>query len=123
MASEVTKIGPKYQVTIPKDVRNQLGLKVGDLVQARVGKGHTIIMERKRLVDYDPDLERDLAEALEDVKAGRVYGPYEAKQAIPALRKLIAQERRRKGEEVGRRSAATRAKRPKAGAHAGGLHP
>lgn len=120
--SELTKVGSRYQVTIPLKVRKAIGLATGELMQADVGNRGTIILRRKHLVDYDPDLERDLAEALEEVKAGRVYGPYEAKQAIPALRKLIAQERRRKGEGAGRWNAHTRAKRPKTGAHAGGLH-
>ena len=88
MRAQVTKVGPKYQVTIPKQVREELGLKVGDLVQARVGKDHTIIMERKRLVDYDPELERDLAQAEADIKAGRVYGPFDtAQETMAALQK------------------------------------
>lgn len=87
MSAQVTKVGPKYQVTIPKQVREQIGLKVGDLVQARVGKGHTIIMERKRLVDFDAGLEDDLAAAEADYKAGRVLGPFEtAEQAVAALK-------------------------------------
>jgi AbrB family looped-hinge helix DNA binding protein len=87
MPSEVTKIGPKYQVTIPKAVRDQLGLKVGDLVQARVGKDRTIIMERKRLVDFDAPLEDDLAASAEDSRRGRVLGPFTtAKEAVTALK-------------------------------------
>jgi AbrB family looped-hinge helix DNA binding protein len=86
MPSEVTRIGPKFQVTIPKGVRNQLGLKVGDLVQARVGDNHTIVMERKRLVDFDAELEDDLLAAEADYKAGRVLGPFaNAKEAMRAL--------------------------------------
>jgi AbrB family looped-hinge helix DNA binding protein len=88
MPTEITKVGPKYQVTIPKEVREQLGLKVGDLVHARVGKGRTIIMQRKRLVDFDTELEQDLAAAAADQKAGRVLGPFDtAEQTVAALKR------------------------------------
>ncbi len=87
MPTEVQKIGPKYQVTIPKAVRTQLGLKVGDLVQARVGKNHTIILERKRLVDFHQSLEEDLRASEADFKAGRYLGPFDtADELMKALR-------------------------------------
>src|SRR5262249_37010159 len=38
MATAATKVGPKLQVTIPKNVREAVGLKVGDLVEASVGR-------------------------------------------------------------------------------------
>jgi AbrB family looped-hinge helix DNA binding protein len=87
MPSEVQKIGPKFQVTIPKAVRNQLGLKVGDLVQARVGKNHTIVLERKRLVDFEQSLDEDLRASKADYAAGRYLGPFDtAEEMIKALR-------------------------------------
>ena len=87
MASEVQKIGPKFQVTIPKAVRTRLGLKVGDLVQARVGENQTIVLERKRLVDFNRSLEEDLRASEEDYRAGRVLGPFDtAEEMIKALR-------------------------------------
>ena len=45
-----------------------------------------IILRRKQLVDYDAEIARDLAEAEADLKAGRVYGPYDAKDALKGLR-------------------------------------
>jgi AbrB family looped-hinge helix DNA binding protein len=87
MSSEVQKIGPKYQVTIPKAVRTQLGLKVGGLVQARMGKNHTIVLERKRLVDFERSLEEDLRAAKAEYDAGIVLGPFDtAEETIRALR-------------------------------------
>jgi len=38
MATAATKVGPKSQVTIPKDVPDAVGLKGGDLVEASVGR-------------------------------------------------------------------------------------
>jgi len=87
MVSEVLKIGPKYQVTVPKAVRTQLGLKVGDVVQAHVGKNHSIILERKRLVDFEKSLEEDLRASKADYAAGRYVGPFDkAEDLMEALR-------------------------------------
>src|SRR5437016_1444642 len=111
MAQQVTtKVGPKYQVTIPKDVRDELGLRVGDLVQARV-KGHTIIIERKRLVDFDAVLQEDLAAAEADSKAARTHGPFNTAEELTAT--VLRRPKR-----------ATRAKRRavKSSAHARGHH-
>ena len=105
MASEVLKVGPKYQITIPKAVRTQLGLKVGDLVQARVGKNQSIILERKRLVDFEKSLQENLREAQADYDAGRVLGPFAtAEEAVRALNSPRAQKRI-PGEEVAKRGS------------------
>lgn len=104
MRQEVTKVGPKYQVTIPKQVREALGLKVGDLVQASVGKDKSIVLHRKRLVDFDADLEEALAEAEADYKAGRVLGPFDtAEETVAALMSSSLGE---KGEMAGGASKA-----------------
>lgn len=39
----LTKIGPKFQVTIPKAVRTVVGLSVGDLVEATVTKNGVLL--------------------------------------------------------------------------------
>jgi len=102
MRHEVTKVGPKYQVTIPKEVREALGLKVGDLVQAAVGKDKTIVLRRKRLVDFDAELEEALAEAEADYKAGRVLGPFDtAEETVAALMSSHLEDN---GEMAGRTS-------------------
>ena len=127
MPTEITKVGPKYQVTIPKPVREALKLETGDLLEVRVAGRH-VVLRPKILVDRDPQLERDLAEAEADIKAGRVYGPYEAKDALKGLDEAIKQERRRArmsgGAEVGKPKANSRARRPAARArvHARTLH-
>lgn len=102
MRQEVTKVGPKYQVTIPKEVREALGLKVGDLIQAAVGKDKTIVLRRKRLVDFDAELEEALAEADADYKAGRVLGPFDTAEETVAA--LMSSRLRDKGEMTGRAS-------------------
>ncbi len=77
MASSVTKVGPKYQVTIPKAARDALGIGVGDFVEATVHKDG-ILLRPKAPTDKDPDIERDIQEGLDDLEAGRVVGPFQS---------------------------------------------
>ena len=39
----LTKVGPKFQVTIPKVVREAIGLNVGDLVEATTTKDGVLL--------------------------------------------------------------------------------
>jgi AbrB family looped-hinge helix DNA binding protein len=39
----LTKVGPKFQVTIPKDARLAVGLAVGDVVEATVTKNGVLL--------------------------------------------------------------------------------
>jgi AbrB family looped-hinge helix DNA binding protein len=59
----------KFQVVIPQSVRDQVGLNVGDLLEAKVERGK-ITFTPKSVVD------RSIAEGLEDIRKGRVHGPY-----------------------------------------------
>jgi AbrB family looped-hinge helix DNA binding protein len=59
----------KYQVVIPRKVREGIGLNVGDLLEARLEHGK-ITFTPKSLVD------RGIAEGLQDIRKGRVHGPY-----------------------------------------------
>lgn len=74
-----TKVGPKYQVVIPKAVRQAAGLKPGDLIEATFVRD-TIVLKPKILVDRD--LEDALTEALADVRAGRVSKPSRSARAL-----------------------------------------
>ncbi len=84
----IVAVKNKYQVVIPAKVRRQAGVKVGDLLEAKVERGK-ITLTPKSLVD------RRLAEALEDVRRGRVYGPFNtAAEMIRSLRKNAKMLRR-----------------------------
>jgi AbrB family looped-hinge helix DNA binding protein len=67
----IVTVKNKYQVVIPQSVRDQVGVNVGDLLEATVEKGK-ITLTPKSLVD------RAIAEGLEDVRKGRVYGPFDS---------------------------------------------
>ena len=75
------KLGASRQVAIPKKVHDQLGLSAGDYLEVEV-RGNRIILTPRHLVD------KRLAEAEEDIRKGRVHGPYNtAGAAVKALRR------------------------------------
>ena len=84
MAMATVKIGRSRQVVIPKPIHDQLGLKPGDLLEVKLQQNQ-VVFTPKELVD------RELALALEDFKAGRFIGPFRtAKAGIRALRRAAA---------------------------------
>jgi AbrB family looped-hinge helix DNA binding protein len=98
VASAATKVGPKFQVTIPKNVRDAVGLKVGDLVEASVGRDG-IVLRQKVLIDKPVSLARQLEESDAAVKAGRVLGPF---KSSGAAMKAVKAHARRAGRTVRR---------------------
>lgn len=50
-----TKIGPKHQITIPRDVFEELRLDVGDILEAEVESGK-IVLAPKQLTEKAPVL-------------------------------------------------------------------
>lgn len=80
------KVGPKFQVTIPKAARAAIGIKVGDLVDATPTNGG-ILLRPKLVVDRDPELQKQLEASEAAVKEGRVLGPFtSAGAAMKAVR-------------------------------------
>ena len=79
----ISKLGQHRQVVIPKDICDELGLQEGDFVEVSRVEG-LVIIKPKKLVDADDALtpaqrasiDKRLAEAEEDIKAGRVSGPF-----------------------------------------------
>lgn len=104
----ISKLGQRRQVVLPKEICDELGLEEGDFVEVTSVEGKVII-KPKKLVDADDVLthapraviEKGLAEADEDIKAGRVYGPFDSVDTM--LRSLH-------GEKPGKKSK--RARRP-----------
>ena len=77
----VVKVKSHYQVTLPPQIRTKARVAVGDLFEAKV-EGRTITLIPKSLID------RELALALNEVKRGRVKGPFPTAQStIRALRR------------------------------------
>ena len=71
------------QITLPKEFREALGVKEGDLLEAEM-KENQMVLKPKILIDKIPESEYELSEqgevkvraALEDYKKGRVDGPF-----------------------------------------------
>jgi AbrB family looped-hinge helix DNA binding protein len=89
----IIKIGPKHQITIPKDIFKKLSLEVGDILEAEV-KGSAIFISPKKLIPKDQawfwtkEWQEREREAEEDIRKGRVYGPFKnAKELLKFLKK------------------------------------
>jgi AbrB family looped-hinge helix DNA binding protein len=74
-STAAVKIGISRQVVIPKRIHDQLGLAPGDYLEVAL-EGDRLILTPKALV------EKRLAESLEDIRRGRIHGPF---QSVPAL--------------------------------------
>jgi AbrB family looped-hinge helix DNA binding protein len=96
----LVKIQRKGQMTLPSRLRSAIGVAEGDLVEASVERGK-IVLTPKLVVDrckppiaddeYTPAQRRiidaRLAEGLEDIKQGRVHGPFAThKEMMNSLR-------------------------------------
>ncbi len=87
------KIGPKHQITIPKEVFSSLNLEVGDFLDTRV-QDNTIVLIPKKLVAKDQewfwtkDWQEREKEADEAIAKGEIEGPFsKAADALSSLKK------------------------------------
>jgi AbrB family looped-hinge helix DNA binding protein len=78
-SASAVKIGVSRQVVIPKKIHDQLGLAPGDYLEVEL-EGDRLILTPKALV------EKRLAESLEDMRRGRIHGPF---QSVPALLRAL----------------------------------
>lgn len=77
----------KYQIVIPRDIRQAVGVEVGDLLEAKVEAGK-ITFTPKSVVD------RGVAESLADFASGRSFGPFKTdRELIDSLHKESAKVR------------------------------
>lgn len=81
----LTRVGPRYQVTISKEARDAVGLKVGDLVEARVERAGVITLYPK-VVFSKVDINKRLEAAEAAYKQGRYLGPFT--KVSPAMRAI-----------------------------------
>ena len=71
----IVKVKGKFQVTLPAALRERAGVAVGDLLEVKIERGRITLIP-KTLID------RRIEESLEDVKKGRVYGPFDSAEAM-----------------------------------------
>jgi len=91
----LVRIRRSGQVTLPSRLRFAAGVVEGDLIEASVKRGR-IILTPKPVIDcskfstaddeYTPEqrriIEARLAESTEDIRAGRLHGPFETHEEM-----------------------------------------
>ena len=79
------KIGTSRQVVIPKKIHDEIGLTPGDYLEVELQDGK-VVLTPKTLVDKQ--IKDRLKEGLEDIKRGRIHGPFDStKDMVRSLRK------------------------------------
>ncbi len=93
----IVTVKNKYQVVIPRHVREEIGVAIGDVLEATVERGR-IVFQPKSLVD------RGIAESIADFKAGRSSGPFETHaEFVDALHKQAKRSTAQKPKKRPRR--------------------
>jgi AbrB family looped-hinge helix DNA binding protein len=82
LAMPISELGQRRQVVIPKQICDELGLEESDFVEVE-RQGNKLVLTPKRLVEKHPEIDRRLAEAEEDIKAGQVSGPFAGPSGLP----------------------------------------
>lgn len=99
----IGKIGQRRQVVIPKEIFEALGLQTGDFIEVTKVK-NTVVIKPKKVVDVDEALtlaqkayiDARLAEGMEDIRAGRVHGPFTSVKALRASLHTATQKKETK---------------------------
>ena len=106
----IVKVHRKGQMTLPSAIRTAMGIAEGGLIEATIFRGK-VVLTPKPVVDrsgfpnaddeYTPEQRRyidaRLAKSDEDIKEGRVFGPFEMhREFITALHKESGKVERNK---------------------------
>jgi len=94
-AMSTTRIGPKHQITIPKEIFEALNLEVGDFLEAGI-EDNTIVLVPKKLIPKDQawfwtkEWQKGEKEADDDIREGRLIGPF---KSIKEFKKVLKKKR------------------------------
>jgi len=89
----VVRVGPKHQITIPREIFKKLNLEVGDLVEAEIVDNGVLFIPHKLIPKdqawfWTKEWQEGEKEAEEDIREGRLAGPFssvrEFKRAVKA---------------------------------------
>jgi AbrB family looped-hinge helix DNA binding protein len=72
----LVRVKQKFQVTLPAEVREELHIEEGDLLEAIV-HDDSVVLTPKAVVDKK-SLDAYLTERLEELRAGETVGPFES---------------------------------------------
>jgi len=90
---QITRISPKHQITIPKEVFEKLRLEVGDFLEVEATQGGLLLVPKKlipkdQLWFWTKEWQKREKEADEAIGRGEVSGPFKsAEELIRHLRK------------------------------------
>ena len=88
-------------LVVPPSVRRKAGIKAGDQLEIKASRGVITIVARPGSAadEYTPEqrrrIDREIALGLEDVRKGRVYGPFSAPEATRFIKAEIKARVRR----------------------------
>jgi bifunctional DNA-binding transcriptional regulator/antitoxin component of YhaV-PrlF toxin-antitoxin module len=93
----LVSVKSRYQVVIPRDVREAVGVEVGDLLEAKVEAGKITFTPKSAL-------DRGVTESLADFAAGRSFGPFKTdKELLNSLHRESARARSKKAKRKPRK--------------------
>ena len=78
----------KTELIVPRSVRRRAGLKISDKLEFKVSGGVISIIPKLPSADdeYTPERRRavngEIAKSLEDIKKGRLHGPFDTHEAM-----------------------------------------
>ncbi len=99
--SHVATVSPKYQISLPKVVRERLGLKPGDRLMVEERDGNVVLtpaatVPKDQLYFWSKRWQEGERRAEEDLAAGRISRPYRPGEADKLAADLLASKRPRR---------------------------
>lgn len=81
------KLGARRQITIPQETLKRLGLKPGEEFELVESQKTIVLVPRKHIPKdqrwyYTDQWQQMMREAFEDLKAGRLAGPFESAEDL-----------------------------------------
>lgn len=92
-------VSPKFQISLPKALRERLGLKPGDQLVVEESQGNLVLIPsatvpREQLYFWSRRWQEGEARAEEDIRSGRVSRPYGSAETEQMAKDLLQPTRR-----------------------------
>lgn len=90
--SSVVRLTGNFQVSVPKRIREALGLQLGDFLDTSIENG-AVVLRPKTLTDREvliQQIQDDVAASQADIAAGRSVGPFTSADEVEAVLRDIS---------------------------------
>ncbi len=83
----LSRVGPKHQITIPREAFEPLGLQPGDYLEVQV-RGDALVLVPQKLIPRDQawfwrrDWQEREREAEQEIERGELSGPFETAEEL-----------------------------------------